>query len=125
MLETARFTAFIPVRDIDVARAFYVSTLGLTVTDESPFALSVDANGTPLRLTPVPDFAPQPFTIAGWQVADMATAIDALIELGVKFNRFDGMDQNERAIWEAPGGGLVAWFSDPDGNTLSLSSPGA
>jgi hypothetical protein len=78
-----------------------------------------------LRLTPVPDFEPQTFTIAGWQVADMATAIDALIELGVKFNRYDGMDQNERAIWEAPGGGLVAWFSDPDGNTLSLSSPGA
>ena len=121
MLETARFTAFIPVRDIDVARAFYVSTLGLTVTDESPFALSVDANGTPLRLTPVPDFEPQTFTIAGWQVLDMATSIDSLESRGVAFIRYEGMDQDERGIWSTPAGDQVAWFKDPDGNTLSLT----
>jgi hypothetical protein len=53
----------------------------------------------------------------------MGATIDALRELGITFNRYDGMEQDARGIWEAPGGGaLVAWFSDPDGNTLSLSS---
>jgi hypothetical protein len=30
-------------------------------------------------------------------------------------------DQDERGIWTAPGGAKVAWFKDPDGNTLSVS----
>jgi predicted enzyme related to lactoylglutathione lyase len=33
------------------------------------------------------------------------------------------MDQDERGVWAAPGGGFVAWFLDPDGNTLSLTQP--
>jgi predicted enzyme related to lactoylglutathione lyase len=31
------------------------------------------------------------------------------------------MDQDDRGVWLAPGGARVAWFSDPDGNTLSLT----
>lgn len=107
-----------------VARHFYVSTLGLTVTDESQFALVVDANGTMLRLTPVPDLRPQPFTIVGWAVADIESAVDALVSAGVTFNRYDGMEQDARGIWKSPGGDSVAWFLDPDGNNLSLTGFG-
>jgi hypothetical protein len=39
----------------------------------------------------------------------------------VVFQRHDGMDQDEDGIWTAPGGGKIAWFTDPDGNTLSLT----
>ena len=35
------------------------------------------------------------------------------------------MDQDELGIWKAPAGSLVVWFSDPDGNTLSLQQPPA
>jgi hypothetical protein len=38
----------------------------------------------------------------------------------VAFKRFAGMEQDELGIWRAPGGSLIAWFADPDGNTLSL-----
>jgi hypothetical protein len=31
------------------------------------------------------------------------------------------MQQDEHGVWTAPGGTLVAWFKDPDGNTLSVS----
>lgn len=41
---------------------------------------------------------------------------------GVVFRRYDGMDQDERGIWTAPGGARIAWFGDPDGNTLSLQA---
>jgi predicted enzyme related to lactoylglutathione lyase len=121
MLANERLVAFIPVSDLGAARQFYESTLGLLITDADSFAVVVDANGTTVRLTHVPDLRPQAFTIAGWEVADIEATIDALAERGVEFRHYDGMGQNEKGIWEAPGGHLVVWFSDPDGNTLSLS----
>jgi hypothetical protein len=51
-----------------------------------------------LRLTRVDEFRPQPFTIAGWEVADMDATVDALGARGVAFARYDGMDQNEKGI---------------------------
>ena len=122
MLGQASFVGFIPVHDPAVARAFYEGTLGLQVLDENPAALVLDANGTMLRVTPVPEFAVQPFTIAGWQVADIDTTVRALVSRGVEFNRYEGMDQDELGVWLTPGGDCVAWFNDPDGNTLSLTA---
>ncbi|HEX3461843.1 MAG TPA: VOC family protein [Acidimicrobiales bacterium] len=122
MLTNARLMAFIPVRDLAAAREFYCSTLGLSVTNENPYAVVLDANGTLLRLTPVPDLRPQPFTIAGWEVADIGATVDALVSAGITFRRFDGMEQDPKGIWATPGGDAVAWFTDPDGNTLSLTS---
>lgn len=122
MLGQASFVGFIPVHDPAVARAFYEGTLGLQVLDENPAALVLDANGTMLRVTPVPEFAVQPFTIAGWQVADIDTTVRALVSRGVEFNRYQGMDQDELGVWVTPGGDRVAWFNDPDGNTLSLTA---
>jgi catechol 2,3-dioxygenase-like lactoylglutathione lyase family enzyme len=115
------FIAFIPVRDLTAARHFYGEVLGLAVLEESPFDVVVDAMGTMLRLTKVEDLLIQPFTIAGWQVPDMRVAIDSLTRVGVTFTRYDGMDQDDRGVWTTPGGDEVAWFTDPDGNTLSLT----
>jgi catechol 2,3-dioxygenase-like lactoylglutathione lyase family enzyme len=123
MLANATFVGFIPVRDLEAARAFYVDILGLAPTEETPFALVVDAGGTPLRLTPVGQLRVQPFTIAGWEVTDVGSEVDRLSASGVSFTRYDGMDQDDRGIWTAPSGDTVAWFTDPDGNTLSVSSP--
>ncbi len=114
--------AFIPVTDPAVARAFYVSTLGLDILEESPFALVVDANGIKLRLTPVTEFQPQPFTVVGWEVPDIETTVDELTAGGVSFTRYEGMDQEDNGVWTSPNGDRVAWFVDPDGNTLSLTA---
>jgi catechol 2,3-dioxygenase-like lactoylglutathione lyase family enzyme len=128
VLAQGRFIGFIPVRDVTVAREFYAGTLGLRVVDDTPFALVLDANGTALRVTPVAEFTPQPFTIAGWDVADVSATARALAEAGVPFTRYEGMDQDELGIWTSPSGDRVAWFRDPDGSTLSLTefaaSPG-
>jgi catechol 2,3-dioxygenase-like lactoylglutathione lyase family enzyme len=113
--------AFIPVRDLSEARFFYADVLGLSVSEESPFAVVLDAGGTMLPLAQVDGLAPQPFTIAGWQVPDMETSIDSLTSRGVAFVSYEGMDQDERGKWSTPAGEQVAWFKDPDGNTLSLT----
>jgi hypothetical protein len=40
----------------------------------------------------------------------------------VRFSRYDSMEQDDVGIWTTPGGDRVAWFKDPDGNTLSLTT---
>ena len=115
---TAQLVAFVATTDLDRAREFYEGVLGLTVTGIDPFAWVFDAGGTTLRVTKVAELRPHPFTVLGWQVPDIDVAVAAT---PVTFLRFDGMDQDERGIWTAPGGAKVAWFADPDGNTLSFS----
>jgi hypothetical protein len=59
--------------------------------------------------------------VLGWQAANIVAAARSLQENGVQFERYQGMQQDELGIWTAPGGAKVAWFKDPDGNTLSIS----
>ncbi|MEL6542928.1 MAG: VOC family protein, partial [Pseudomonadota bacterium] len=73
----------------DEARAFYTEVMGFTLTEDSPFSLAFDAAGTMLRVQKVPEFAPLPFTLIGWQVDDIAARVDALRSRGAVFERFD------------------------------------
>jgi hypothetical protein len=82
----------------------------------------LDAGGTMLRVTPVPGLTARSFTVAGWNVPGIAAAVRGLTERGVQFTRYAGMTQDELGVWTTPGGDRVAWFADPDGNTLSLTT---
>lgn len=115
--------AFAPATDPARARSFYEGKLGLRlVSDEKPFALVFDTHGVMLRVTMVPEFKPQQFTILGWRVADIETTVDHLSAAGVEFQRYKGLnDADPRAIWRSPGGARIAWFKDHDGNILSLT----
>ena len=121
MLDTADLVAFAATTDLDRARVFYEHVLGLPVTEQTDLACVFDANGTMLRVTAVPEVARPGYTVLGWRVADIAAAARELSAKGVTFLRFDGMDQDADGVWTSPGGGRVAWFADPDGNTLSLT----
>ncbi len=121
MLGSAPFIGFIPVRDLAGARTFYEGTLGLVVEEDSPFALVIDAGGTMLRLTAVPELSPQPFTVAGWKVADIEDSVSRLESAGVDMLRYESVEQDDQGIWTTPNGDRVAWFNDPDQNVLSLT----
>lgn len=112
--------AFVATRDLEAAGAFYGSTLRLPLLDANGFARVYDANGTQLRVTLVESLAGAPYTVLGWRVEDIAQTSAELHAAGVRFKRYQAMDQDENGIWVAPGGTRVAWFSDPDGNILSL-----
>jgi catechol 2,3-dioxygenase-like lactoylglutathione lyase family enzyme len=105
------------------ARVFFEDRLGLRLaSDETPFALVFDAGGIMLRLTPVAEHKPQPFTVLGWAVESIESTVDQLTAAGVEFMRFPGLnDSGPRPIWNAPSGARVAWFHDPDKNVLSLT----
>jgi catechol 2,3-dioxygenase-like lactoylglutathione lyase family enzyme len=121
-LSDQNIISFIATSDPDRAKKFYRDTLGLRlVSEQMPFALVFDAHGTMLRVTIVKKFSPAGHTVLGWQVPDIVDAAKGLSEAGVRFERYQGMEQDELGIWSSPGGGKVAWFKDPDGNTLSIS----
>lgn len=121
MLNEATPILFVGARDLERARAFYAGTLGLPLMHEDTFALVFDAGGTPLRVTRAPAFEPLPFTVAGWEVDDVAASLRGLRDAGVVFERFESLDQDDDGIWTAPDGIRVAWFRDPSGNVLSIS----
>ncbi len=113
--------AFVATRDPDRAKTFYRDTLGLSLVSEDPFALVFDAHGTMLRVTTVPKVAAAACTVLGWRVPNIVTASHALRNAGVTFERYVGMRQDKRGVWKSPSGARVAWFKDPDGNTLSIT----
>lgn len=120
-LPTSDLVAFAATANLAVARTFYEKALGLKVTGASPIAVTFDANGTTLRIVTVPKVIVAPYTAIGWSVTDIAKTVRELTGRGVKFERFEGVDQDELGVWKSPGGAQVAWFKDPDGTTLSLT----
>jgi catechol 2,3-dioxygenase-like lactoylglutathione lyase family enzyme len=120
-LGSSDLIAFVPTKDMSKARPFYERVLGLPMEGESPVACAFRANGVLLRVIVVEQLTPFPFTLLGWTVADIAATVAGLTARGVAFERFDGVEQDELGVWRSPGGAQVAWFKDPDGNTLSLT----
>jgi len=121
MLNSARLMAFVPIRDAKRSRPFYETILGLRFISDDGFALVMDSNGVKIRLSKASNFTPAGFTVLGWEVPDIETAVAELEQKGVRFEKFSGLPQDESGIWTAPGGDKVAWFKDPDGNILSVS----
>ena len=122
MRSSAKLVAFVPSTDLDRSRRFYEDVLEMTVVHADDFAVVVDSGGVTVRITNVgPELRAQPFTVLGWQVDDIRGEIAGLVSRGVEFLRFDGMDQDEEGIWTTPDAAQIAWFEDPDGNTLSLT----
>ena len=120
-MNDSKIICFVATRDATGARRFYEATLGLKCVSEDPFAIVFDANGTMLRVQKVKELTPAQYTALGWEVADIAAQIRELNESGVRFERFPGLPQDELGVWTSPSGAKVAWFKDPDGNTLSLT----
>lgn len=123
MLNTSRLVCFVATADADRARAFYRDVLGLALIEDGGYALVFGANGTQLRVQRVEAVAPHPYTALGWEVDDVTASVRALAARGVAMARFPGLPLDADGIWDTPDGSRVAWFHDPDGNTLSISQP--
>ncbi|GAA3191946.1 VOC family protein [Actinocorallia longicatena] len=113
--------AFVPTTDLDRAREFYTAILGLKLVEADGFACVLRSGETMLRVIKVERLAVQPYTVLGWAVDDLVERMAELVLLGVEFTRHPGMDQDDLGVWTSPSGERVAWFADPDGNTLSLT----
>jgi len=113
--------AFVQTCNVAQAKAFYGDVLGLDFRGDEPSALVFDAHGTMLRISKVRQFTPTAQTVLGWNVPNIRAAAMDLKNKGVSFQRYEGLSQDELGVWESPGNAKVAWFKDPDGNTLSIT----
>jgi catechol 2,3-dioxygenase-like lactoylglutathione lyase family enzyme len=121
VLATSDVIAFASTTDLARARRFYEDLLGLSVVAVNGYACVFDAHGTMLRITAVAEVARPGYTVLGWRVADIAATVTGLASVGVIFSRYDGMEQDAQGVWTTPNGDRIAWFTDPDGNVLSLT----
>ena len=121
ILAGAKAGCFVCVTDRARAKTFYGETLGFPLKYEDNFAVVFDSNGTTLRVSPVRELRPQPFTVLGWEVADIKATVKALSAAGIEFVRVPGLPQDDSGVWSPAPGVFVAWFKDPDGNMLSVA----
>jgi catechol 2,3-dioxygenase-like lactoylglutathione lyase family enzyme len=115
---TKAFSGF-AVDDVPKAKEFYSETLGLRVSEEYGMLSLHIAGGWDILVYPKPDHTPATFTILNFPVDDIDKAVDELAERGVRFERYDDSDTDEKGIYRS-GGPLIAWFKDPAGNVLSV-----
>ncbi|MFI7419100.1 VOC family protein [Nonomuraea sp. NPDC049684] len=116
--KTKAFSGF-SVDDLAAAKAFYGDTLGLEVSESNGLLTLHIAGGTDILVYPKPDHVPATFTILNFPVEDIEQAVDALTARGVRFQRYDQLQTDEKGIFRG-GGPLIAWFTDPAGNVLSV-----
>jgi catechol 2,3-dioxygenase-like lactoylglutathione lyase family enzyme len=121
LAQSKAFSGF-AVDDIEAARRFYGETLGLkaSIVDEQAGLMALHLAGD--RDTFVylkPDFIPATYTILNFPVDDIDAAVDDLTGRGVVFERYEGVEQDEKGIAHGPGP-EIAWFKDPAGNILSI-----
>jgi catechol 2,3-dioxygenase-like lactoylglutathione lyase family enzyme len=117
--DTKAYSGF-AVDDFERAREFYGETLGLpiTVVDEGNLMTLTLAGGRDTLVYMSPSFSPGSYTILNFEVDDIGAAVDELASRGVEFERYEGMEQDERGISHL--GPDIAWFKDPAGNILSV-----
>ncbi|MEX1033001.1 MAG: VOC family protein [Cellvibrionaceae bacterium] len=124
MLAERDAISFLATKSPKRAREFYENTLGLDFLADEPFALVFRLHNGTMRIAKLGDFDPAPYTVLGWESRDSESDVARLKEKGVDFERYPGMEQDALGIWHIPNTVKVAWFKDPDGNTLSLSQHG-
>lgn len=103
------------------SRKFYEETLGLEFVADDPFAIVFRIGELQLRIQEVESKPQISYTVLGWAVTDIQKTVRELAKAEVGFMRYEGFGQDADGIWLAPSGARVAWFRDPDENTLSLT----
>jgi predicted enzyme related to lactoylglutathione lyase len=122
MLTDKKVKAFLITTDAVAAKAFYSQVLGFKFLSEDGHGLEFEMSNSLLRvsITREENALPQKHTVLGWCVSDIEESVDFLLSKGIQFERFEYFQQDEKGIWQAPGGTIVAWFKDPHGNLLSI-----
>jgi catechol 2,3-dioxygenase-like lactoylglutathione lyase family enzyme len=107
------------VDDMQKAREFYGETLGLKTSEEYGLMWLHLAGDRDTLVYPSPDHTPVTYTILNFPVDHIDEAVDELAARGVRFERYDGVEQDKKGIFRAEGP-YIAWFKDPAGNVLSV-----
>jgi len=117
----ATFNGF-SVNDIEKAKEFYAS-LGLQVGEGQMGGITITTPNGSFWMYEKPDHQPAAYTTLNLVVSNIDEAVDALVEKGIVFEKYEGMYQDDKGIArgkEVNMGPNIAWFKDPAGNILSV-----
>ena len=121
MLKNSQAFSGFAVKDIAEAKTFYGQTLGLEVSEDPDRGLDIHLpGGVQVFVYPKPDFVPATYTILNFQVTDIDAEVGALIAAGVEMQRYPGLDADAQGIVRDLRGPMIAWFTDPAGNIISV-----
>jgi predicted enzyme related to lactoylglutathione lyase len=121
--------ASVAVSDIGRAVAFYEGKLGLQALQSGPSAKIPDGSrvygsggGPALNVYQSATAGTSGATVAVWYVDDVDQIADELIAAGIELVRYEGLEYDDKGITPRAGGGRIAWFQDPDGNTFAVEA---
>lgn len=128
-LRSYELRASIAVSDIHRAVAFYEGKLGLQALQSGPSARIADGSrvygsggGPALNVYQSHTAGTSAATLAVWYVDDIDQVGEDLSAAGVEFVRYAEFEHDANGITPRAGGGRIAWFQDPDGNTFALEA---
>ena len=128
-LSAHHLRASIAVTDIHQAIAFYEGKLGLPLLSSGPSAAITDGSrvyasggGPALNVYQSTTAGTTAATLATWYVDDIDHIVDELTANGVHITRYPQFQHDARGITDRAGGGRIAWFQDPDGNTFAIEA---
>ena len=119
MFENTKAFSGFAVDDLEQARQFYTGTLGIPTSEQYGLMTLHLAGGRDTLIYPKDDHTPATYTILNFPVDDIEKAVDELTARGVRFERYEGAEQDDRGISRG-GGPYIAWFTDPAGNILAV-----
>lgn len=132
MLKDSNVSARIPAQDLDRARLFYSSKLGLNPVEERPGGLRYRCGTGYFSVFQSSGSASGAHTQMAWEVDDIESTVEELRRRGVVFEEYDvpGLKTvNGIATVKGnyPSKGSVgergAWFRDSEGNLLGIGQP--
>ena len=114
-------TCMLPVKDMERARRFYDTLLGLQSVGGKPDGKFVyRCGGTEIALFPKPQGTKAQHTALSFRVVNIADAIALLKSRGVAFADYDYPDLKTVGHVCVLGSEKAAWFEDTEGNVLCL-----
>ncbi len=123
MIQRDQLFAGFSVDSTDEAYFFYKNVLGLHVEKGEMSVLTIRVNpGMKVILYQKQDHVPATYTVLNIPVTDMEAAVDELAGKGVSFLHYDMeyIQTDQKGIARPAMGPVLAWFTDPAGNILSL-----
>jgi predicted enzyme related to lactoylglutathione lyase len=104
-------TVIFPVKDLEVAKALFRALMGEPQHD-SPYYVGYDIEGQNIGLTPSGDRSGVAGPVCYWQVDDIRTSLQALLDAGA---------QPVQDVRNVGGGRLIASVKDAEGNEIGLT----
>lgn len=120
MFSDSKAFAWFSTNDVQAAKKFYGETLGLSVSEEMGNLMLDLAGGGQVLIYPKENHEPATFTVLNFPVRKIEPVVDQLNAAGIRLERYEGFQQDERGIMRDENGPPIAWFTDPAGNIISV-----